>query len=138
MTLALSSIFGLSLANAVYHGWKLSLVSLGGIPVVILLSSLVASMKAKEVVEEEAAYVPASALAQEVLLNIRTVMVYGGQKKEFREFTGRVERKKGKVRLRILLFSLATALMWLLVYGTYALSIWYGAPMIYHIWRCSN
>jgi len=124
ISLALFSIFTFSMINAFYHGWKLALVSSASIPVMIIISSIVTYVEARQVVEQQVAYSHAGGLAEEVLLNIRTVMVYGCQEKEFHEYCRRIDEIQGKVYCRLVYFSLASGVMWLLTYANYALSFW--------------
>ncbi len=90
----------LSLGNAFWHGWKLTLVVLSSAPVLAISASVVAGIQSKVAASEQESYAKAGNVAQEALTNIKTVMAFGGSQKEVERYEdGLVDSKiAGKKR----------------------------------------
>ncbi|XP_070148496.1 ATP-dependent translocase ABCB1-like [Ovis canadensis] len=69
-------------------GWKLTLVILAISPVLGLSAAIWAKILSSFTDKELLAYAKAGAVAEEVLAAIRTVIAFGGQKKELESFVG--------------------------------------------------
>ncbi|KAG5210221.1 hypothetical protein JEQ12_015415 [Ovis aries] len=78
-------------------GWKLTLVILANSPVLGLSAAIWAKILSSFTDKELLAYTKAGAVAEEVLAAIRTVIAFGGQKKE-------LERVVSSAYLRLLIF----------------------------------
>ena len=68
---------------ALITGWKLTLVILSIAPLVILAFNLTIKFTIKYTKKQIQAYAQTNSIAQEVLLAIRTVIAFNGQKKEY-------------------------------------------------------
>lgn len=68
---------------ALITGWKLTLVILSIAPLVILAFNLTIKLTIKYTKKQIQAYAQTNSIAQEVLLAIRTVIAFNGQKKEY-------------------------------------------------------
>lgn len=71
-----------SVVMSFLHGWKLTLVVLSCAPVIIIATAVVAKVQSSLTAQELDSYGSAGAVVEEVLSAIRTVMAFGGQKKE--------------------------------------------------------
>ena len=76
------------------------------------------------------AYGAAGAVANEVLGSIRTVVAFGGQKKEVERFEDNLKLARRAGLLRGTLTGVGGGLMWLLIYSSYALAFWFGVKFI--------
>jgi ABC-type multidrug transport system fused ATPase/permease subunit len=71
------------LVFALSKGWKLTLVILSVAPLVIIAFNLTIKYTVKYTKQQIHAYAKANTIAQEVLIAIRTVTAFNGQKKEY-------------------------------------------------------
>jgi ATP-binding cassette subfamily B (MDR/TAP) protein 1 len=114
-----------SLANAFWHGWKLTLVVLSSAPVLAVVSGIVASIQSKLTTDEQASYAKAGKVAEEVITNIRTVMAFGGQQKEIDRYADGLTVAESAGKKRGTISGIGVGLMWLIIYASYALAFWY-------------
>lgn len=146
----------LSLGNAFWHGWKLTLVVLSSAPVLAISASVVAGIQSKVAASEQESYAKAGNVAQEALTNIKTVMAFGGSQKEVERYEdGLVDskiagKKRGAVSsfgmglmyenfaLKVVNLAMTCQVIlcplfnyrWLIIYASYALAFWYGTKLI--------
>ncbi|XP_033762430.1 ATP-dependent translocase ABCB1-like isoform X2 [Pecten maximus] len=113
-----------------YYGWKLTLVILAISPLLaatgFVMNKLVGTMSSLEL----KAYAKAGAVAEEVLSSIRTVVAFGGQKKEFVRYDKNLEHAKAIGVKKSLTSGLSMGLIWFIMMGSYALGFWYGAKLV--------
>lgn len=84
------------------------------------------SLTAKEMIS----YGNAGAIAEEVLSSIRTVVAFGGEKKEVERYSVNLAPCERTGRLKGIYSGLGGGLMWLFIYVCYALAFWYGMNLI--------
>lgn len=113
-----------------YYGWKLTLVILAISPLLaatgFVMNKLVGTMSSLEL----KAYAKAGAVAEEVLSSIRTVVAFGGQKKEFKRYDKNLEHAKAIGVRKSITSGLSMGLIWFIMMGSYALGFWYGAKLV--------
>lgn len=124
------TIFSASLVNAFIHGWELTLVILAAMPVLMIATAIIAGSQTALTEKELAAYGKAGSIAEEVLSSIRTVVAFGGQKKEVDRYEGKLVYARKAGMLRGLLTGMGGGLMWFIIYSSYALAFWYGVKLI--------
>ena len=73
------TIFVVSLINAFYHGWELTLVILAAMPVLMIATGIIAGSQTALSEKEAAAYGKAGCVAEEALSAIRTVVAFEGR-----------------------------------------------------------
>ncbi|ODM94056.1 Multidrug resistance protein 1 [Orchesella cincta] len=120
----------LSLGNAFWHGWKLTLVVLSSAPVLAISASVVAGLQSKVAASEQESYAKAGTVAQEAITNIKTVMAFSGADKEVQRYEEGLEVSKIAGKKRGAVSSFGMGLMWLIIYAAYALAFWYGTKLI--------
>uniref|UniRef100_A0AAR2LLW1 ATP-binding cassette sub-family B member 5 n=1 Tax=Pygocentrus nattereri TaxID=42514 RepID=A0AAR2LLW1_PYGNA len=108
------------------YGWKLTLVILSISPLLAgsaaAWSKILASLTSKEL----SAYAKAGAVAEEILVAIRTVVAFNGQKKALEKYeTNLVEAKKFGVK-KAVTTNVSMGLTQFFIFATYALAFWYG------------
>ncbi|XP_036393962.1 ATP-dependent translocase ABCB1 [Megalops cyprinoides] len=111
------------------HGWKLTLVILAVSPLLAgsaaVWSKILASLTSKEL----SAYAKAGAVAEEILVSIRTVMAFNGQKKAVEKYeTNLVEAKNFGIKKAITTNG-SMGITQFIIFGTYALAFWYGTKL---------
>lgn len=76
------------------------------------------------------AYGAAGAIAEEVLSAIRTVIAFGGQKKEIERYSEKlIFARKNNIK-RSFLSGIGFGLLWFFIYASYAMAFWYGVQLI--------
>ncbi|XP_052577067.1 multidrug resistance protein 2 isoform X2 [Peromyscus californicus insignis] len=111
-------------------GWKLTLVILAVTPLIGLSSAMWAKVLTSFTNKELQAYAKAGAVAEEVLVAIRTVIAFGGQKKELERYDKNLEEAKNVGIKKAITANISIGIAYLLVYAAYALAFWYGTSLV--------
>ena len=122
--------FLFSIIIAFIYGWDLTLVILSMMPLMVIFGGLAALAQSKFAEKEMEAYGKAGALAEEVLSAIRTVVAFGGQKKEIANYEENLRDAKTSGILRGLLTGLSGGLTFGIMWAVYGLGFWYGIKRI--------
>uniref|UniRef100_A0A8D0HHX3 ATP binding cassette subfamily B member 4 n=1 Tax=Sphenodon punctatus TaxID=8508 RepID=A0A8D0HHX3_SPHPU len=112
------------------RGWKLTLVILAVSPVLGLSAAIWAKVLSAFTDMELAAYAKAGAVAEEVLGAIRTVIAFGGQKKEIQRYHKNLEDAKRIGIKKAITANISMGIAFLLIYASYALAFWYGTTLV--------
>ncbi|XP_075778548.1 ATP-dependent translocase ABCB1 isoform X1 [Pelodiscus sinensis] len=111
-------------------GWKLTLVILAVSPVLGLSAAIWAKILSAFTDKELTAYAKAGAVAEEVLSSIRTVIAFGGQKKEIKRYHKNLEDAKNIGIKKAITANISMGIAFLLIYSSYALAFWYGTTLV--------
>ncbi|XP_032499213.1 ATP-dependent translocase ABCB1 isoform X4 [Phocoena sinus] len=112
------------------QGWKLTLVILAVSPVLGLSAAIWAKILSSFTDKELLAYAKAGAVAEEVLAAIRTVIAFGGQKKELERYNKNLEEAKRIGIKKAITANISIGAAFLLIYASYALAFWYGTSLV--------
>ncbi|ELR45371.1 Multidrug resistance protein 1, partial [Bos mutus] len=112
------------------EGWKLTLVILAISPVLGLSANIWAKILSSFTDKELLAYAKAGAVAEEVLAAIRTVIAFGGQKKELERYNKNLEEAKRIGIKKAVTANISVGAAFLLIYASYALAFWYGTSLV--------
>uniref|UniRef100_A0A8C4KVD2 ATP binding cassette subfamily B member 1 n=1 Tax=Equus asinus asinus TaxID=83772 RepID=A0A8C4KVD2_EQUAS len=112
------------------RGWKLTLVILAISPVLGLSAGIWAKILSSFTDKELLAYAKAGAVAEEVLAAIRTVIAFGGQKKELERYNKNLEEAKRIGIKKAITANISMGAAFLLIYASYALAFWYGTSLV--------
>ncbi|XP_005405569.1 PREDICTED: multidrug resistance protein 1-like isoform X1 [Chinchilla lanigera] len=112
------------------RGWKLTLVILAISPVLGLSAAVWAKILSSFTDKELLAYAKAGAVAEEVLAAIRTVIAFGGQKKELERYNKNLEDAKKIGIKKAITANISIGAAFLLIYASYALAFWYGTTLV--------
>ncbi|XP_010614446.1 ATP-dependent translocase ABCB1 [Fukomys damarensis] len=112
------------------RGWKLTLVILAISPVLGLSAGIWAKILSSFTDKELLAYAKAGAVAEEVLAAIRTVIAFGGQKKELERYNTNLEDAKKMGIKKAITANISMGAAFLLIYASYALAFWYGTTLV--------
>ncbi|XP_053616726.1 multidrug resistance protein homolog 49 isoform X2 [Plodia interpunctella] len=112
------------------YGWELTLVILSCTPIIIITTAVVAKVQSSLTTKELSAYSIAGVIAEEVLGSIRTVVAFGGEKKEVKRYSLRLDPAKKTGTQKGVFSGLGSGMMWFIIYATYALAFWYGMDLI--------
>ncbi|XP_046633239.1 ATP-dependent translocase ABCB1-like isoform X2 [Daphnia pulicaria] len=119
-----------SIINAFIHGWELTLVMLVSTPVLAVSMGVLAKVQASLTENELKAYAKAGGIAEEVFSSIRTVMAFGGQRKEIDRFQDDLAYAKKAGIKRGMATGIGAGLVWGIIYASYSLAFWYGITLI--------
>ncbi|XP_063308549.1 ATP-dependent translocase ABCB1-like [Pelobates fuscus] len=111
-------------------GWKLTLVILAVSPLMGLSAALWSKILAAFTNKELTAYAKAGAVAEEVLTAIRTVIAFGGQKKEIARYEKNLEDAKNIGVKKAITSNASIGVAFLIIYSAYALAFWYGTHLV--------
>ncbi|KAM6202297.1 ATP-dependent translocase ABCB1 [Rhynchocyon petersi] len=112
------------------RGWELTLVILAISPVLGLSAAIWAKILSSFTDKELLAYAKAGAVAEEVLAAVRTVIAFGGQKKELERYNKNLEEAKRIGIKKAITANISIGAAFLLIYASYALAFWYGTTLI--------
>lgn len=109
--------------------WRLTLVILAATPLLALFSAYLGKMLSTSTKREQEKYAIAGALAEEVLVAIRTVFALGGQRNEIENYKTKLESSKKMAQIKYLKLGLIVGASMLVLYSTYGLAL-YVATML--------
>ncbi|XP_075538912.1 ATP-dependent translocase ABCB1-like isoform X2 [Dermacentor variabilis] len=130
MCLFFLSTASASLISALWHGWQLALVLLALVPCLVLITTVIAKTQSKLEAEESAEYRYAGSVALEAITFIKTVIAYGGQHKEMKRYSDRLDRARQTGYRKGLVASIGVSVIWTSIFANYALGFWYGIDLI--------
>uniref|UniRef100_A0A8C3VFI4 Phosphatidylcholine translocator ABCB4 n=1 Tax=Catagonus wagneri TaxID=51154 RepID=A0A8C3VFI4_9CETA len=122
--------FLIGFISAFSQGWKLTLVVMTISPVLGLSVAIWAKILSSFTDKELLAYAKAGAVAEEVLAAIRTVIAFGGQKKELERYNKNLEEAKRIGIKKAITANISNGATFLLIYASYALAFWYGTTLV--------
>uniref|UniRef100_A0A4W5N3P9 ABC-type xenobiotic transporter n=1 Tax=Hucho hucho TaxID=62062 RepID=A0A4W5N3P9_9TELE len=106
-------------------GWKLTLVILAVSPLLAGSAAILATLTSKEL----SAYAKAGAVAEEILVAIRTVVAFNGQKKAVERYENNLEDAKNFGIKKAITTNVSMGFTQFVIFGTYALAFWYGTKL---------
>ncbi|CAG7820618.1 unnamed protein product, partial [Allacma fusca] len=112
---------------SLYYGWLLTLIVT---PVFGVVGIVVSSLQDRMTVQEQKAYTKSGSIAQEVLANIKTVMAFSGQRKEFKHYDDGSVFALTAGKKRGLVAAIGNGTLWFFNYASQALALWYGIKLI--------
>ncbi|KAL0985500.1 hypothetical protein UPYG_G00157680 [Umbra pygmaea] len=111
------------------YGWKLTLVILAISPLLAASAAVWSKILATLTSKELSAYAKAGALAEEILVAIRTVVAFNGQKKAVEMYESKLEDAKNFGIKKAITTNVSIGLTQFVIFGAYALAFWYGTKL---------
>ena len=122
----------ISITFAFAVSWKLTLIMLTILPLLIL-SGLWLAKSSQDIEEKKRIkYEKAGGVAEEVLYNLKTVASFGNFKYEENKFNTCIDESKEAGYKDGFRTSMAFFFLFFIIYGCYALAIWYGSVLIFN------
>ncbi|KAJ5514338.1 ABC transporter integral membrane type 1 [Penicillium fimorum] len=118
-----------SLGLGFYTSWRLSLVTLAGIPIFSAIIGYLSSKMRFSITAQQAELIEASKVASNAITNIDTVKCLNGQAFEHRNFAERVERSATHYLRQARLNSLQIAIIRWMMFGMFVQGFWYGSSL---------
>nr|XP_032831471.1 ATP-dependent translocase ABCB1-like [Petromyzon marinus] len=112
------------------HGWKLTLVILSVSPLLAICASMLAKLLGSLTTAELTAYAKAGAVAEEILMAIRTVVAFGGQQKAVDRYNKNLHDASTMGMKKAVATNLSFGLTQFIIFGSYALAFWYGTKLV--------
>ncbi|XP_060833712.1 ATP-dependent translocase ABCB1-like isoform X4 [Rhopalosiphum padi] len=110
--------------------WRLTLIILCVTPFLVAVSGALAIISASTAAREQIKYGLAGSIAEEVLLNIRTVAAFGGELKESKRYNIAIEEGRKLVMKKYYVFSILLGSVFVIMYSAYGIAFWYGSNLI--------
>ncbi|XP_053483597.1 ATP-dependent translocase ABCB1 isoform X1 [Ictalurus furcatus] len=110
-------------------GWKLTLVILAVSPLLAGSAAVWAKVLGTLTSRELTAYAKAGAVAEEILVAIRTVVAFNGQKKALQRYETNLENAKNFGVRKAITTNVSLGITQFFILGTYALAFWYGTKL---------
>lgn len=124
------SVFIWGLITAMSYGWKLAVVVYACAPLILITKMIENHFQTKLATREMEAYSIAGGVAEEVLGSIRTVMAFSGESKESIRYCEKLKPAEVNGNRRGFFSALGGGVMWLIVYFTHGVALWYGVQLI--------
>lgn len=112
------------------YGWKLTLVIISVSPLLVASGGFMATMTTMATKKELSAYAKAGAVAEEVFGAIRTVVAFGGEKKECQRYNGNLDEAKNFGIRKAMVSGLGMGMVFFIMFSVYALAFWYGTKLV--------
>ncbi|KAL8139050.1 hypothetical protein V2J09_005051 [Rumex salicifolius] len=111
-------------------GWLLTLVMLSCIPLVVIAGAVMSITISKTSSKGQAAYAKASIVVEQSIGSIRTVVSFTGEKQAASDYKKAIVRAYNSSVHEGLASGLGLGSLFLVIFGSYALAIWFGSKMI--------
>jgi ATP-binding cassette subfamily B (MDR/TAP) protein 1 len=118
-----------SLGLGFYTSWRLSLVTLAGIPIFSFIIAFLASKMKYSITAQQAELTEASKIANNAITNIDTVKCLNGQAFEHRNFAERIQKSATHYLRQARLNSLQIAFIRWMMFAMFVQGFWYGSSL---------
>ncbi|XP_075667079.1 ABC transporter B family member 9-like [Castanea sativa] len=112
------------------RGWLLALVLLSCIPLIILVGGIMSLMMSRMSTRGQVVYAEAGSLAEQILGSIRTVASFTGEKRAVEKYNSKIRVARDATIRQGLVSGLGIGILFLIMFGTYGLAVWYGSKLI--------
>ncbi|KAF9922621.1 Multidrug resistance protein 1 [Linnemannia zychae] len=130
MTISNLATFIAGFIIAFARGWRLSLVMLSLVPLLAFTGYLMAIVIRRNSVKSQGHYARAGAIAEQAIISIRTVVAFGGQKRELNEYTKYLDGAYAAGFRKAIATASGNSLFVLIMFSAYALAFWYGSVLV--------
>ncbi|KAG0251782.1 Multidrug resistance protein 1 [Mortierella polycephala] len=137
----MSDKVGLALSNfatfvagfiiAFSRGWKLSLVLLSCVPLIGLCAAMMAKFTVASATKGQDSYSKAGAIAEQTFSSIRTIVAFGGQKRETDAYVKQLDEAFAVGKKKAIAIGVGIGAFMFILFAAYSLSFWYGSHEVY-------
>lgn len=110
--------------------WRLTLTILGCTPLLAFFSAWLGKIMATSTKREQEKYAKAGAIAEEILVAIRTVFALNGQRYELKRFSEKLNEGRVLADSKYLKISFLVGGNMLVLYSAYGLALWVGVKLL--------
>ncbi|TGZ72031.1 hypothetical protein CRM22_002323 [Opisthorchis felineus] len=125
------SSFFVGLLIACISAWKLTLVACCMLPFIMIGFVSFGGLTHYFIRKESESYAKANVIAEEVIYGIRTVLAFGGQRREEERYARHLNEAANVGVRQASIFGLAAGFISLSVYSSAALVFWYGISLLH-------
>ncbi|CAG8487372.1 13651_t:CDS:2 [Funneliformis mosseae] len=115
---------------AFFESWQLTLVLCSVFPLLIAAGAIMAKSVSGDTSKGQDAYAAAGSLAEQVFSNIRTVLAFGGQPREFARYSAKLELVYKAGKRKAVISGIGLSSMMFIIFCSYSLAFWYGSKQI--------
>ncbi|KAF9404338.1 Multidrug resistance protein 1, partial [Podila epigama] len=115
---------------AFIHSWRMTLVITSVVPLVAASASLMYAFSSQESSTSQGAYAAAGGMAEQAISGIRTVVAFGGQRRELERYNVKVDVAYKSGVKKAVVSGLGMGLVMALMILSYSLAFWYGARQV--------
>ncbi|EFO20501.1 hypothetical protein LOAG_07988 [Loa loa] len=109
--------------------WQMTLIMMVFMPILTALTAFLTRFVSNSTREELHAYEKAGAIAEEVIVGIRTVIALNGQEKEIERYKNELNKASKFGRRKASFIALGTAWLFCLVFVAMGIAFWYGTKL---------
>ena len=124
------SMFISGLIVSFITSWKLSLILIAMMPLMAIGGAIMTQALLEGSRSSNETYTKAGGVSEEVLYQIKTVASFANFEYEMQKYNGYVKTSTDISIKNALKAALGMALIWVVLFGTYAMAIWYGSTLI--------
>ncbi|KAK3823507.1 MAG: P-loop containing nucleoside triphosphate hydrolase protein [Benniella sp.] len=111
-------------------GWKLSLVLLAAVPIIGAVAAFMSKVTVESASDGQGAYAKAGGIAEQAFSSIRTVVAFGGQKRETASYVKHLDSAYQAGAKKALVSGVGNGLFVFVLFCVYSLGFWYGANRV--------
>ncbi|KAF9977124.1 ATP-binding cassette, sub-B (MDR TAP), member 4 [Actinomortierella ambigua] len=130
MTICNFATFIAGFAVAFAQAWKLSLVVMALVPLLAFTGALMAIVIRRSSTKSLTAYSCAGAIAEQAIGSIRTVVSFGGQQREQRDYAKHLDDAYAAGFRKAFATGSGNASFVLILFSAHALAFWYGSELV--------
>lgn len=113
------------------RGWKLSLVLLSCVPLIGICAALMTKLTVAASSKGQDSYAGAGAVAEQAISAIRTIVSFGGQKRETKAYVKQLDDAFVHGKKRAIATGAGVGAFMFILFATYGLTFWYGAHEVF-------
>lgn len=113
------------------RGWKLSLVLLSCVPLIGACAALMTKFTVASASKGQDSYAGAGAVAEQAISAIRTIVAFGGQKRETEAYVKQLDTAFLHGKKRAIVTGSGVGAFMFILFSVYGLTFWYGAHQVY-------
>lgn len=118
-----------SLALALYTSWKLSLVTMVGIPIFLAIVAFLSTKMKPSIEAQQSELSSASKVANSAITSVDTVKCLNGQSREQRNFAFRIDKAAMHYLKHARINALQISTIRLMMFGMFVQGFWYGSSL---------
>ncbi|KAF9905616.1 Multidrug resistance protein 1 [Linnemannia zychae] len=112
-------------------GWKLSLVLLSCVPLIGACAALMTKFTVQSATKGQDSYSRAGSIAEQAISSIRTIVSFGGQKRETAAYVKELDAAFLNGKKRAIATGAGVGAFMFIIFATYGLTFWYGSRQVY-------
>ncbi|KAG9292640.1 hypothetical protein G9A89_007012 [Geosiphon pyriformis] len=111
-------------------GWKLALVLSAVMPLLALAGGAMAKALSSSSTEGQGAYAGAGTVAEQAISGIKTVVAFGGEKREIARYIRQLDIAYIAGKRKALISGIGLGLIFFIMFASYGLGFWYGSKLV--------